>query len=245
MTKFASGKNAFAISDRSGFRYRYKDMRREWNGALVGRDEFEAKQPQLGPFRKVIDAQALRDARPDQANPVQTFEVKTTNGITYLGNGNWSTAGVAELPSKIETTTALQGQVGQVLINESIESVTVTGLSATGSVGSISNVIADTFTVTVANPGSGNRYYIDGVLQATLTLSEGQTYVFNWSAATSHPLRFSTTSDGTHNGGSEYTTGVVKDDSAYTTQITVANSAPTLYYYCQNHPNMGGQINTT
>jgi len=244
MSKFASGKNSYAISDRSGFRYRYKDMRREWNGLLVGRDEFEAKQPQLGPFRKVIDAQALRDARPDQADSVQTFEVKTTNGITYLGNGNWSTAGVAELPSKIEITTALEGQVGQVSINESIESVTVTGLSATGAVGSISNVIADTFTVTVANPGSGNRYYIDGVLQATLTLSEGQTYVFNWSAATSHPVRFSTTSDGTHNSGSEYTTGVVKDDSAYTTQITVAASAPTLYYYCQNHPNMGGQINT-
>ena len=52
MTKFASGKHAFAISDRSGFRYRYKDMRKEWNGVLVGRDEFEAKQPQLGPFRK-------------------------------------------------------------------------------------------------------------------------------------------------------------------------------------------------
>lgn len=136
MTKFASGKNAYAISDRSGFRYRYQDMRREWNGALVGKDEFERKQPQLGPFRKVIDAQALQDARPDQANPVKTFEVKTTNGITYLGNGNWSTAGVAELPSKIETTTALQGQVGQVLINEN--QVSVTGLSATGQVGSVS-----------------------------------------------------------------------------------------------------------
>ena len=136
MSKFASGKNSYAISDRSGFRYRYKDMRREWNGLLVGRDEFEAKQPQLGPFRKVIDAQALRDARPDQADPVQTFQVKTTNGITYLGNGNWSTAGVAELPSKIEITTALEGQVGQVLINEN--QADVTGVSATGQVGSIS-----------------------------------------------------------------------------------------------------------
>jgi|TARA_R100001480_G_scaffold32174_1_gene43464 hypothetical protein len=135
MSKFASGKNAYAISDRSGFRYRYKDMRREWNGLLVGRDEFEAKQPQLGPFRKVIDAQALRDARPNQVDPVQTFEVKTTNGITYLGNGNWSTSGVAELPSKIETTTALEGQVGQVLVNEN--QITVTGLSATGQVGSL------------------------------------------------------------------------------------------------------------
>ena len=68
MGKFASGKNAFAISDRSGFRYRYKDMRKEWNGLLVGKDEFETKQPQLGPFRSVTDPQALKDARPPQNN---------------------------------------------------------------------------------------------------------------------------------------------------------------------------------
>tara|TARA_R110000824_G_scaffold8593_2_gene38909 strand:- start:528 stop:857 length:330 start_codon:yes stop_codon:yes gene_type:complete len=65
MSKFASGKNAYAISDRSGFRYRYRDMRKEWTGALVGRDEFEPKQPQLGPFTKVVDPQALKDARPE------------------------------------------------------------------------------------------------------------------------------------------------------------------------------------
>ena len=65
MSKFATGRNSYAISDRSGFRYRYRDMRKEWNGLLVGRDEFEAKQPQLGPFRKVNDPEALKDARPD------------------------------------------------------------------------------------------------------------------------------------------------------------------------------------
>ena len=64
MSRFASGKDSYAISDRSGFRYKYRDMRKEWNGLLVGKDEFEAKQPQLGPFRKVFDAQALKDARP-------------------------------------------------------------------------------------------------------------------------------------------------------------------------------------
>ena len=65
MAKFASGKHAFAISDRSGQRYRYRDMKREWNGLLVGPDEYEPKQPQLGPFRKVSDPQALRNARPE------------------------------------------------------------------------------------------------------------------------------------------------------------------------------------
>ena len=116
MSKFATGKNSFAISDRSGFRYRYKDMRKEWTGALVGKDEWEPKQPQLGPFRKVADAQALKDARPDSSNPVQPFLVVTTNGITYLGGGNWATAGVAQLPTELDNTPALSSQVGQVTV---------------------------------------------------------------------------------------------------------------------------------
>jgi hypothetical protein len=98
-----------------------------------------------------------------------------------------------------------------------------------------------TYTVTVSNPGSGNKYYIDGVLQDTLNLGEGYTYVFNYPSA--HPFRFSTTSDGTHGGGSEYTTGVTVNSSTQV-QITVAASAPTLYYYCSIHSGMGGQANT-
>jgi len=77
-----------------------------------------------------------------------------------------------------------------------------------------------------------------------LQLTEGNTYVFDWSAATSHPVRFSTTSDGTHGGGSEYTVGVTKDDGNHKTTIVVADGAPTLYYYCQYHGGMGGQANT-
>ena len=44
---YASGKRAYGISDRSGRRYRLRDMRKEWTGSLVGPDEFEAKHPQL------------------------------------------------------------------------------------------------------------------------------------------------------------------------------------------------------
>ena len=259
---YASGKHAYGISDRSGRRYRLREMKTEWTGAKVGPDEFEPKHPQLFPPRAFPDPQALRDPRPESElteqrsiqhgyNPVG-FQgipgVTPPNNLVAEGEVGTVTVTISDTGNETVNATGLAGTsgIGSVTVNTTSANVnvSVTGLAATGTVGSISNVISDTFTVTVANPGSGNRYYIDGVLQATLTLSEGQTYVFNWSAATSHPLRFSTTSDGTHGGGSEYTTGVVKDDSAYTTQITVANSAPTLYYYCQNHPNMGGQINT-
>ena len=79
-----------------------------------------------------------------------------------------------------------------------------------------------------------------------IDLQEGGTYVFDWSdsSAQGHPLRFSLTNNGTHGGGSEYTTGVVKDDSAYKTTITVASGVANLYYYCQLHSGMGAEVRT-
>ena len=102
-----------------------------------------------------------------------------------------------------------------------------------------------TYRVTVANPGSGNKYYIDGVLQTSITLYEGVTYIFDQSDSTnaSHPLRFSETANGTHASGSAYTTGVTTGGTPGSagsfTQIVVASGAPTLYTYCTNHSLMG------
>ena len=49
MAKYATGKYAKAISDRSGMEFPYREMLREWNGSLVHVSEYEAKQPQLEP----------------------------------------------------------------------------------------------------------------------------------------------------------------------------------------------------
>ena len=73
MAKFASGKNAYGISDRSGQRYKLNVMRKEWTGMLAGPDEFETKHPQLEPRRKVIDPQALKNARPDRVEPLDVY----------------------------------------------------------------------------------------------------------------------------------------------------------------------------
>ena len=261
---YASGKHAYGISDRSGRRYRLRDMKTEWTGAKVGPDEFEPKHPQLFPPRAFPDPQALRGPRPETElteqrsiqhgyNPVGFREVP---GITPANNlvadGEVGTVSITTsdsgnddiTPSGV-TANALMGSVTISTTGDADVTVNLTGSAGTSAVGS-PTVTGDTvYTVTVANPGSGNKYYIDGALQPTLNLSEGSTYVFNWSAATGHPLRFSTTSDGTHGGGSEYTTGVTINTGAYTSTITVAVGAPTLYYYCQYHSGMGGQINTT
>tara|TARA_Y100000114_G_scaffold32250_1_gene27760 strand:- start:835 stop:1773 length:939 start_codon:yes stop_codon:yes gene_type:complete len=311
MSKFASGKNAKAISDRSGFQYPYRLMRREWNGLLVGPDEFEPKHPQLGPFRKVSDPQALVDSRPEQDldsqrstqygfNPVgfKTLEgLAEDNDLVATGQvgtvtiffpetlGTQATGQVGNvtviLPASVTVAisgfASMSGSVGSVSVEEgivvaatgssstgSVGSVTVsianviaapTGIAATSSVGSVTTVTNVTnYAVTVATGtnayGTGNKYYIDGSVSPTLTLNEGETYWFDQSDSSNsgHPLRFSTTANGTHGGGVPYTTGVTTTGTpgsagAYT-KITVASGAPTLYYYCTNHSGMGGQANT-
>ena len=112
-----------------------------------------------------------------------------------------------------------------------------------------------TFYVKVQSVGGSNKYFIDSVQQDSLDLGHDITYKFDQSDSSnavpsSHPLRFSTTSDGTHNSGSEYTTGVTTNGSpgsagAYTQIAVTSSTAATLYYYCSSHSGMGGSIATT
>ena len=87
MAKYAKGKWAYGISDRSGFRYRLKDMRKEWTGLLVGKDEWEQKQPQLNPLRATPDPQALRNPRPEQDVSQKNNIQWGWNPVGLKGNG--------------------------------------------------------------------------------------------------------------------------------------------------------------
>ena len=83
---YASDKNAYGISDRSGFRYRLKDMRVEWTGAKVGKDEFETKHPQLFPPRVGPDPQALKNPRPESGLAEQRNIQYGWNPVGFTGD---------------------------------------------------------------------------------------------------------------------------------------------------------------
>ena len=251
MGRYASGRYAYGYSDRSGFRYRLSEMRTEWNGSKVGPDEYESKHPQLEPSTNVIDPQALRNPRPNLDTETTAFTVYTNVGGGIIGG-------------LITKTTALSASVGTVAITSTVassSSTTISGNVGTSAVGSVEVYQLFAVTVVSGNPsnhpyynvGSSNKYAIDGSTATSdvlLTLTEGSTFRFDQSDSSNsgHPLRFSETANGTHGGGTEYTTGVTTAGTpgsagAYT-QITVAVGAPTLYYYCTNHSAMGWQGNT-
>ena len=105
---------------------------------------------------------------------------------------------------------------------------------------SSSKTIAVQAAAKVVGAGTGNRYFIDGVQQKTLVVKAGQTYKFSYPSA--HPFKFSTTADGTHGGGSEYTSGVTVGTNEVTIVIPNSSSITSLYYYCSAHSGMGGTL---
>ena len=257
MARYATGKKAWGFSDRSGFRYRLREMKTEWNGLKVGPDEYEEKHPQLKPNHPGPDPTALYQPRPggkELANITVVFPIFNLDTLVFQ-----------------PLIPILNGDIGTVTFGGDVHtptSTTLTGVSGTGSVGTVTasgtgTAVDATYTVTVVsgnpvnhpyyNVGSTNKFAIDGSTATSdvlLSLSEGSTYRFDQSDSSNsgHPLRFSTTANGTHGGGSQYTTGVTVNGTAGASgayvQITVASGAPTLYYYCTNHSGMGWTANT-
>ncbi len=97
MARFANGKYAFGFCDRTGFRYKLKDLVPQvragrMTGLMVGRDMLDEDQPQnfLGRLGDYTDPQALRDPRPDisQDTSRKMFAFDPVGGGDGGGSGN-------------------------------------------------------------------------------------------------------------------------------------------------------------
>ena len=133
MGKYASGKFAKRISDRSGMAFPYNEMVQEWNGSWVHTSEYEPKQPQLEPLPIVTDPQSLQHARAQIAdsrvfvgqdgvtvNDFQTLNMSVTN---FYANGvSYASTQKSMMPLSIQQPnkpTRLISAVGNVTVSTS------------------------------------------------------------------------------------------------------------------------------
>lgn len=187
----------------------------------------------------LTDAPALGLSRPvsDALSVAESFSRVVTYSRTFADTPIMSeSTALAVSTEQSDTTTILESEAKAVgkAVDDGAEAPTT-----------------KTYTVTVASGtnsyGAGNKYYIDGVLSPGLILNSGFTYTFDQSDSSNsgHPLRFSTTANGTHNSGSEYTTNITTNGTPGTsgayTRITVSDSTPDLHYYCSVHSGMGAE----
>ena len=111
MGKYASGKFAKRISDRSGMAFPYNEMVKEWNGSTVHISEFERKHPQLEPLPIISDPEALENARPQRADS-RCF-------VGLIGVNTNLFASVGMQPKTEAKETRLQSFAGNVTVSTS------------------------------------------------------------------------------------------------------------------------------
>jgi len=142
MAKYARGKKSYAISDRSGLRVRYTQLKTTWDGLRVSPEDWEPKQPQLTPAKNVVDATALFNGRPDTDPENVAVYIGFTQDWTidprlrppvgvpaFAHVGNVSLA-LSSLPSPAGTGGT--GATGAELLEMSINEAGVAGTGAIG-----------------------------------------------------------------------------------------------------------------
>jgi len=156
MARYAKGKHAVLISDRSGWKIKYKDARTEWTGARVSKFEWEAKQPQLDPQKYIKHAaggNVLYDPRPDNDSVPTTVRLGSLHG-KYSGRAA-ITIGQVQI-SLFEDASGFELTASQGTVIISIITIP-TGIEATSALGTTVISLADVpdgIAMTAEGPGT-------------------------------------------------------------------------------------------
>ena len=163
MAKYASGKKSQAISDRSGLKVPYTDLKTTWDGLRVSPEDWEPKQPQLTPAKNVVDATALFNPRPDtDPENAEVFigynfdpfiDPRQRPGVGVSANasvgrcsfeiinenqiGVGGTANVGTAEATIQTEIIAVGQSGDGEVGTALSVVIVTGVSGNAGAGTV------------------------------------------------------------------------------------------------------------
>ena len=142
MARFASGKNSRAISDISGFEVKYTQLKTTWDNLRVEEEEYSPKHPQLTPARNVVDATALFNPRPNNDPENVTINIGFTQDIfqsrvarSQQSVGLASFGRVGHVGISLEEP--VTGQAGTGAIGQAFAGFDVTGVEATGNVGTV------------------------------------------------------------------------------------------------------------
>ena len=183
MARYASGKKSNAMSDISGFKVKYRNLKTTWDNLRVEPEEFDPKQPQLTPVKNVIDATALFKPRPDNDPDNYTFFVGYTqdwtidprdlpsigmHGIGAVGNGVNAEINTINLTVTVSGV-AGTGAIGTVVLNPT---VVATGIAATGAIGTVTLSLSITETGVAGTGAIGGFGETDGAnMQLSITES--------------------------------------------------------------------------
>jgi len=142
MANFASGKKSKAISDISGAKIPYTQLKTTWDNLRVEPSEYDPKHPQLTPATNVVDATALRNPRPDNdpENVVINFAFTSNIFLSRVERSQIGThinaltsVGTVSLFVEEEQT----GVQGTSAVGSAAAGLGVDGVQATGAIGTV------------------------------------------------------------------------------------------------------------
>ena len=193
----------------------------------------------------VTQHQAALSITESQISDLQSYLTAETNDLSSVvtwanvPDANITESSVTQHQAALSVTESQISDLGSYITATSTDTLTNKTI----------NFENNTVIVEYAVTASGGNFLIDGEANATISFNPGIVYRFDLSdsSLSSHPFKLSTTSDGSHNSGSEYTTGKTTNGSAgssgaYVEYTVNAATSDILYYYCSSHSGMGGTI---